>query len=62
MDPKICVGIDVGCKAHRVGISDSNGSILEEFDISLTGTGFQDFLRWIDHHTQELDLPVAVRM
>ena len=40
MDPQIRVGIDVGCKAHRVGISDLNGSILEEFDVSHTDAGF----------------------
>jgi len=37
-------------------------SILEEFDISHTNAGFQDFFRRIDHHKQELDLPVAVAM
>jgi len=62
MDPQIRVGIDVGCKAHRVGIADPKGSILEEFDISHTNAGFQDFFRRIDHHKQELDLPVAVAM
>ncbi len=29
LDPQIRVGIDVGCKAHRVGISGPDGSILE---------------------------------
>jgi len=62
MDPQIRVGIDVGCKAHRVAISDPHGSILEEFDISHTGAGFRDFFRRIDHHRQKLDLPVAVAM
>ena len=28
LDPQIRVGIDVGCKAHRVGISGPDGSIL----------------------------------
>jgi len=60
MDPQICVGIDVGCKAHRVGIADPRGSILEEFNISHTNAGFQDFFRQIHHHKQELDLPVVV--
>ena len=46
MDPQIRVGIDVGCKAHRVGIADPKGSILEEFDISHTGAGFRDSLGW----------------
>ena len=62
MDPQIRVGIDVGCKAHRVGIADPKDSILEEFDISHTNAGFQDFFRRIDHHKQKLDLSLAVRM
>jgi len=40
----------------RVGIADPRASILEEFDISYTDAGFQDFLHRIDHHEQELDL------
>jgi ribulose kinase len=59
MDPQIRVGIDVGCKAHRVGIADPKGSILEEFDISHTNAGFRDFFRRIDHHKQELDLSLG---
>ena len=41
MDFQIRVGIDVGCKVHRVAISDSHGSILEELDISHTSVGGQ---------------------
>jgi len=62
LDPQIRVGIDVGCKAHRVSIANPGGKILEEFDISHTSDGFRDFFRRIDHHKQELDLPVAVAM
>jgi len=56
MDPQLRIGIDVGCKAHRVGISQPHSSILEEFDVSHTDAGFQDFFRRIHHHKQELDL------
>jgi len=62
LDPQIRVGIDVGCKAHRVGIANPGGKILKEFDVSHTDAGFQDFFRRIDHHKQELDLSVAVAM
>ena len=61
-DPQIRVCIDVGCKAHRVGIADPEGQVLEEFDISHTDAGFQEFFRRIEHHKQELALPVAVAM
>ena len=62
IDPHVRVGIDVGCKAHRVGIGGPDGSILEEFDISHTDAGFREFFRRIEHHKQKLDLPVAVAM
>ncbi|MBE0635371.1 hypothetical protein IH601_05200 [Candidatus Bipolaricaulota bacterium] len=48
IDPHLCIGIDVDCKAHRVGIATPDGSILEEFDISHTDAGFQDFIRRVE--------------
>lgn len=62
MEPHLCVGIDVGCKAHRVGIARPDGSILEEFDISHTDVGFQEFFRRVEERRQQLSLPVAVAM
>ena len=62
VDPQIRVGIDVGCKAHRVGIANPDGKILEEFDISHTDAGFCDFFRRVEHHKHKSDLPVAVAM
>jgi len=62
MRPHLCVGIDVGCKSHRVGIARPNGSILEEFDISHTDAGFQEFFRRVEEQKERLSLPVAVAM
>lgn len=62
MDPHLCVGVDVGCKAHRVGIATPDGSILEEFDISHSDAGFQEFFRRVEERRQQLSLPVAVAM
>jgi transposase len=62
IDPELHVGIDVGCKAHRVGIADCNGKMLEEFDISHTDAGFKDFFGRIEHHKQQSGLSVAVAM
>ena len=62
MEPHLCVGIDVGCNAHRVGIARPDGSILEEFDISHTDVGFQEFFRRVEQHRQQMALPVAVAM
>ena len=60
MTPYVRVGIDVGCKSHRVSIGGPDGSILEEFNISHTDAGFRDFFRRVERHKQKLDLPVAV--
>ncbi len=62
MEPCIRVGIDVGCKGHRVGVAGPDGVLLDEFDISHTREGFEDFFRRVGHHEQERKLPVAVAM
>jgi len=62
MDPHLSVGIDVGYRAHRVGIAHPDGSILEEFDISHSDAGFQEFFRRVEARRCELSLPVAVAM
>jgi len=61
-DPEIRVGVDVGCRSHRVGIAGPDGTILEEFDIPHSQEGFQDFFHRIEYHRQTLKLPVAVAM
>jgi len=62
MDSHLCVGIDIGYRNHRVGIADSHGQILEEFDIPHATEGFDHFFRRVEHHREKLDLPVAVAM
>jgi len=54
MNPHLCIGIDVGCKAHRVGIATPDGSILEEFDISHTDAGSQEFFRRVEDMGSDL--------
>ena len=49
VDPQIRVGIDVGSKAHRVGIAGPDGAILEEFTITHSQEGFQKFFDRIEH-------------
>ena len=62
MDSHLCVGVDVGYRSHRVGIAHPDGSILEEFDISHTDAGFNEFFRRVEERRQQLSLPVAVAM
>jgi transposase len=62
MDPHLCVGIDVGYRAHRVGIAQPDGSILEEFDISHDQAGFEELFRRVEERREKLGIPVAVAM
>ena len=62
VDSEIRVGVDVGCKTHRVGIGGLDGTILEEFNVHHTQEGFQHFFDRIEQHHQTLRLPVAVAM
>ena len=62
MDPHLCVGIDIGYKNHRVGIASPDGQILEEFDISHSQEGFDEFFHRVEEHRERLQLPVAVAM
>ena len=62
MEPHLCVGIDVGYRAHRVGIAHPDGTILDEFDISHDQAGFGEFFRRVEGYRRELSLPVAVAM
>lgn len=62
VDPTIRVGVDVGCKAHRVGIARPDGTILAEFTIPHTHEGFRAFFERVEQHRRDLNLPVAVAM
>ena len=62
MEPHLCVGIDVGYRAHRVGIAHPDGTILDEFDISHDQAGFGEFFRRVEGYRSQLSLPVAVAM
>lgn len=62
METHLRVGVDVGCHAHRVGIADPDGSILEEFDISHSEAGFAEFFRRVEERREEFAIPVAVAM
>ncbi|MDD5263429.1 MAG: transposase [Candidatus Bipolaricaulis sp.] len=62
MESQLRVGVDVGCHAHRVGIADPDGSLLEEFDISHSEAGFREFFRRVEERRSELGFPVAVAM
>jgi len=49
VDPQIRVGIDVGCKAHRVGIAPCLGSLrtARPGSVELPGVPSSETLLWI---------------
>ena len=54
MEPCIRVGIDVGCKAHRVGVAGPDGTFLDEVDISDSREGFQAFFQRVSRREEKL--------
>ena len=47
------VGIDVGSRCHNVAIGLSDGRLLEEFDITHTAAGFDDFFQVVSRPRAE---------
>jgi len=58
----IRVGVDVGSKSHQVGIAGSDGQLLEEFQISHSEAGFQEFFDRIEEHRRGNGSSVSVAM
>ena len=56
------VGIDVGCKRHRVGIAANDGEVLEEFELSHDQVGFAHLFARIEQHRDTNQQPVSVAM
>ena len=56
------VGIDVGSRCHNVAIGLSDGRLLEEFEITHTAAGFDDFFRRVETSAKRHAAPIAVAM
>ncbi len=56
------VGVDVGTQKHSVAVGLTDGSLLEEFEISHTAAGFDDFFTRIEGHARRYPDPIAVAM
>lgn len=59
---EIQIAIDVGKRRHHVGIAGSDGSVLDEFEISHCQAGFHEFFTRVERRRGEEKLPVAVAM
>jgi len=56
------VGIDVGCRCHRVAVGMADGTLIEQFDLEHQPASFAEFFARIERHAERLDLPVVVGM
>ena len=56
------VGIDVGSLNHSVAISDGNGKIIQEFEISHTQKGFDEFFTIIARESKQRDATASIAM
>ena len=56
------VGIDVGSLNHAVAISDDQGNILKEFEITHTSKGFESFFNIIEKISQSNHATVSIAM
>ncbi len=51
MESELQVAIDVGCRVHRVAVGDTEGHILDQFDVQHTLRGVDEFFNRIAHLT-----------
>jgi transposase len=56
------VGVDVGTRCHSVAVGLTDGSLLEEFEVTHTAEGFREFFSRIEGHAKRHPYPVAVAM
>lgn len=59
---ELLVSIDIGCHQHSVAIGLSDGSLLEEFEISHTQTGFSHFFKKLEEHQERHPSSVSIAM
>lgn len=58
----LLVGIDVGCRRHRVAIGMPDGQLLDQFDLDHKPASFQTFFSRVEKQSMQYGLPVCVGM
>ncbi len=56
------IGIDVGSINHAIAISNENGNIIKEFEISHNNRGFDTFFKIVDKLSIQYQAKVSVAM
>jgi transposase len=62
MVEQVTVGVDIGCRRHRVAIAAPDGRIAEEFDMEHGKEGFEKFFGRLSHYRESYQVPVVVAM
>ncbi len=57
---QLLVGIDVGCRRHRVAIGMPDGTLVDQFDLDHQPASFDEFFLRVDKHAAKFSLPVSV--
>jgi transposase len=60
--PEIRVSLDIGCRFHSVAVGLADGSLLDEFEIQHTKSGFKSFFSKIQGYELKHKLPVSIAM
>ena len=58
----LLVGIDVGCRQHRVAIGTPDGVLVDQFDLNHLPTSLTAFLARVEKRAIKYDLPVSIGM
>jgi len=58
----LLVGIDVGCRRHRVAVGRPDGKLIDQFDLEHKPASFSSFFTRIEKQAAQLGLPVSVAM
>jgi len=59
---QLLVGIDVGCRRHRVAIGMPDGTLIDQFDLDHQPASFDEFFLRVDKQAAKFSLPVSVGM
>ena len=58
----LLVGIDVGCRQHRVAIGTPDGVLVDQFDLNHQPTSLTAFFVRVEKQAIKYDLPVSIGM
>jgi len=59
---QLLVGIDVGCRRHRVAVGMSDGTLIDQFDLDHQPASFDEFFLRVSKQAAKFSLPVSVGM